>query len=139
MSLRHALERLLPGRGGLALSWSPGAYAGPEEELSPLYAFFRVANEGRNPVELVRLYLAPVGGEPLEEATPEGERPLPLSLAPGEATTFRLRAKRLARALAAAGHRGRPRVRLVAVDGCGGEHVLRFRYSVDEYLSLRDE
>ncbi len=136
MPLRRALRRLL--HGDLRLSWSPGAYAGPGEELSPLYAFFEVANEGGEPVELVRLYLAPEGGEPLGEA-PEGERPLPLALAPGEAVSFRLRAKRLARALAAAGHRGRPRVRLVAVDGGGREHALRFRYRVDEYLSLKDE
>jgi hypothetical protein len=139
MSLRRALERLLPGRGGLALSWSPGAYSGPEEELSSLYAFFEVANEGREPVKLVRLYLAPEGEGPLSGAEPEGEGPLPLLLAPGESATFRVRAKRLARALAAAGRRGRPRVRLVAVDGLGREHALRFRYRVDEYLSLRDE
>ncbi|ABG05260.1 hypothetical protein Rxyl_2332 [Rubrobacter xylanophilus DSM 9941] len=137
MSLRRALERLLPGRGGLALSWSPGAYSGPGEELSPLYAFFEVANEGREPVELVRLYLAPEGEGPLGGAEPEG--PLPLRLAPGESAAFRVRAGRLARALAASGHRGRPRVRLVAVDGRGREHALRFRYRVDEYLSLRDE
>ncbi|MEW6636525.1 MAG: hypothetical protein AB1425_06885 [Actinomycetota bacterium] len=114
--------RFLPGRRRLKLGQSLGAFRSPDnEDISPLYVFFEVANEGREPIELSRLYVTPKGERsPMAEVEMEGERPLPLSLAPGETTRFWVRAKTLARELKEAGHGGRPRLVLVAEDGGGG-------------------
>lgn len=134
--------RFLPKRRSrLELGQSLGAFHSPDhEDISPLYVFFEVANRGDEAVGLSRLYVTPKGERrPMAERETEGERALPLSLAAGESVRFWVRAKTLAKRLEEAGHGGRPRVVLVAEDGGGSEHELRFRFRVDEYLSLKDE
>lgn len=136
-----SLRRLFGGRGArLKLGQSPGAFHLLDGDISPLYVFFEVANEGDEVVGLTRLYVAPKGeGLPLAEGEIEGEKPLPLSLAPGERARFHVRAKTLARVLEDAGYGGRPKVTLVAEDSGESEYRKNFGFRVDEYLALEDE
>jgi hypothetical protein len=129
-------------RGGarLRLAQSLGAFARPEgNDISPLYVFFDVHNAGEDGVDISRLYVMPKGGPPAYERAFEGDLILPSTLSPGESARFWVRAKILARALEAAGYGGRPRVDLVVEDASGKAHRTRFRFRVDEYLSLKDE
>lgn len=130
-------------RGGarLGLGQSLGAFTRPEEhDISPLYVFFDVRNDGDDYVEVSRLYVTPKGGaRPAYEGAFEGDLGLPCTLGPGESARFWVRAKTLAKALEDAGHGGRPRVDLVVEDASGDAHRTSFRFRVDEYLSLKDE
>jgi hypothetical protein len=123
------------------LGQSLGAFTRPEErDISPLYVFFDVRNDGETGVEVSHLYVAPKGDErPAYEGPFEGDHTLPCSLGPGESARFWVRAKVLARALQDVGYGGRPRVDLVVEDASGDAHRTGFRFRVDEYLSLKDE
>ncbi|WP_273846382.1 hypothetical protein [Rubrobacter calidifluminis] len=125
----------------LSLGYSPGAFTLPDErEISPLYAFFEVANTGEVAAEVRRIGVEPADGSGVFFGEGfEGERSLPCTLSPGESVRFWVRAKTLARALRDAGYGGRPRLRFVAEDSSGGRHDTGFRFRVDEYLNLRDE
>jgi hypothetical protein len=125
----------------LRLGQSLGAFTRPEEQdISPLYVFFDVRNDGETGVMISRLYVAPKGDErPTYEGPFEGDHTLPRTLGPGESARFWVRAKVLARALADAGYGGRPRVDVVVEDDSGDAHRTGFRFRVDEYLSLKDE
>jgi len=126
-------------RSRLRLAWSLGAFT-QEGDISPLYAFFEVVNDGQSDVELTRLYVAPKGdGRPVYEGPFEEERDLPYTLRCGDAVRFGVRAKTLARILKEAGYGGRPRVKLVVEDGFGTYHEEGFRFRVDQYLHLKDE
>jgi hypothetical protein len=130
------------GRRGprLKLGYSPGAFALlKEQDISPLYAFFEVANEGREAAEVRRVWVEPKVGSGITFNAFERERELPFELAPGEAARFWVRAKKLARALRDAGYSGKPRLRYVVEDGAGTVYSTGFRFRVDEYLNLKDE
>ncbi len=132
------------GRGSssrLRLQWSLGAYADRRSgDISPLYVFFDVRNAGETEAEVVRLLVELKGGRRLDLAgILEGEQGLPSVLAPGQTARFPVRAKALASRIRDEGHTGRPRVKLIAEDALGDDHAKRFRFRVDEYLSLKDE
>jgi len=100
---------------------------------------FTVRNVGHADVGLVGVEVRPAGeGEP-SVPVPEGDRPLPGPLPPGESARFWIQAKVLAGAMKAAGHGGRPRLVLVVEDDLGGVHREAFGFRVDEYLRLKDE
>lgn len=121
------------------MSHSLGAFRKPDGDISPLFVFFEVANEGEGAVELTSLRVAPKADEgSVADAEIEGEN-LPFSISPRESSRFRVRAKSLARAMKDAGHGGAPKVRLVVEDGRGNEHSKTFKFRVDEYLELKDE
>ncbi len=124
----------------MKLGHSLGAFTRPGQgDISPLFVFFEVSNEGRDGAEIRSLRVSLRGGEPVHEGPFEGERDLPCTLGPGETVRFWVRAKTLANSLKDAGHGGRPRVRLVAEDGLGNSHERSFRFRVDDYLRLEDE
>lgn len=135
------LRRRLKGDGPrLVLSQSLGAFGRPGEQISPLYVFFEVANDGERTVEMTRIYVG-VKGEagPVYEGPFEKDSELPGALASGESARFWTRAKALAASLKRAGHDGRPRARFVVEDAEGNLNEKIFRFRVDEYLELRDE
>ena len=125
----------------LRLAQALGAFPIPGEgNISPLYVFFEIVNEGHTDAEVSRLYLTPKGGRrPAYDGPFGGDRDLPCTLKPGEVVRFWVRAKTLARALKHAGCYGRPRVRFVVEDGAGNRHEKGFGFRVDEYLALKDE
>ena len=132
-------HRLGGKRPRLVVSQSLGAFARPGD-ISPLYVFFEVTNDGPREVEIMRIYVAAGGEErPVYEGPFEGDSALPFELAPGESSRFWTRAKTLAAVLKGAGHGGRPRVRFVAEDADGGRAGKVFGFRVDEYLQLKDE
>ena len=132
------------GRGPssrLKLQWSLGAYADRRTgDISPLYVFFDVRNEGKTEAEVVRLLVELEGGGRLDLAGDlAGEQGLPCVLEPGGTARFPVRAKTLAARIRDLGGTGRPRVSLIAQDALGDDHAKRFRFRVDEYLALKDE
>ena len=127
-------------RPRLGIGQSLGAFAGPDGDISPLHVFFEVGNEGRQDVEIRRLYVRPKGDERAAYEGPfEGDQALPFVLAPREKVRFWTRAKPLAASLAGAGFGGRPLVYLVVEDTLGNRHEKAFGFRVDEYLRLKDE
>jgi len=135
-----AFRRLFSGSGPrLKLSQSLGAFPLPGNDVSPLYAAFTVRNVGRADVGLVRVEVRPAGEGGPSVAVPQGDRPLPGPLPPGESAKFWVQAKVLSGTMKAAGHGGRPRLVLVVEDDLGGVHRQTFGFRVDDYLSLKDE
>lgn len=124
----------------LRLSQSLGAFPRPGGDISPLFVFFEIANEGGEPVEITRLRVVPKDEErAVAEGEIKGKEKIPFNLAPGEDVRFQVRAKTLARALKDTGYVGTPKVSFAVVGGDGNEHSKTFKFRVDEYLELKDE
>jgi hypothetical protein len=124
----------------IELALALGAFPRPGGDISPLFVLFEVTNAGETDATISRLYVTPRGERTAVFAdAPDGDRPLPCVLRPGESARFRVRAKALANDLKRSGHGGRPRLRLVVEDGTGGVYERGFVLRVDDYLDLQDD
>ena len=124
----------------LALGQSPGAFALPGGDISPLYLVLEVTNKGDSEVGIRQVYVARKSGPRMTPAeTLEGDRSLPFVLEAGGIARFWVRAKTLANNFKEAGYTGNPRTRIVVEDVLENTHEKSFKLPVDKYLNLKDE
>ena len=135
------LRRILGNKGPrLKLAQSLGAFTRPDQgDISPLYVFLDVENEGRESIEIARIQISTKDGFPAHPEPLEGERSLPIMLEPGGSIRVWTRAKPMAQTLDRAGYVGKPRLCLVVEDGAGNLYEKRFAFRAEEYLRLKDE